>query len=380
MKRYAFVLALALCACNPNKTLVDANFHPTQRGWSPTPIWSDEFNGNALDPSKWVTAKFCLGFNNEQQCYTDLPQNVSVSNGHLVIRARPDNCSGASALAAAASNEVGWATCNPGPPFPNYSSGRLHTRVTPGSSGQHSWKYGRVEIRAKLPYGDGTWPAFWMMPQANTYGGWPESGEIDIMETASLHSPTQTGDRVEANVHLCSKSGYTPNPPPPGTNPHTCQDLRTAKADNGYEQVYYPRKLYMAPDGNCWPDLSKRFHTYSMEWSNNDLRFFLDDKLIGTHILHGSDEHNVAPFQHPFYLIINLAIGGDMVPNNLVDPNTWMPTTPRTAELVVDWVRVYECSTDVATARGCIYNGNGLGRKPPAVTQVTECTSGWLPD
>lgn len=379
MKRYAFVLALALCACNQNLTAVNADFHPTQRGWSPLPVWSDEFNvAGQPATSTWVTAQFCGGFNNEQQCYTSYPQNVAVANGYLIIRAKPDNCWGTTAAAAAAATvpEVGSVTCNSATPT-NYSSGRLHTRV---SSTQHAWTYGRVEIRAKLPYGVGTWPAFWMMPRSNTYGQWPQSGEIDIMETANLSSPTKSGDRIEANVHLCSKPGYyTVTPGSTSQSPHRCQGIRTAKADNSYEQVYFPKKLYMAPDGNCWPDLSKKFHTYSMEWSNNDLRFFLDDKMVGSGILHGN-VNNVAPFQHPFYLIINLAVGGNMVPNNFVNPATWKSTTPPTAELVVDWVRVYECGTDVATARGCIYQGKGLGRKPPAVTEVTECASGWLPD
>jgi beta-glucanase (GH16 family) len=378
MKRHAFVLAstVALCACNPNLTAVDAGYHPTQRNWVPT--WNDEFtSGNtpvAPGTGKWVTAKFCGGFNAEKQCYTDLLQNVSMRNGHLIIRAMPDNCWGTDAHTAAGNNEVGTVTCGSGTPTHFYSSGRLHTLVTP-SSDTHSWKYGRIEIRAKLPYGDGTWPAFWMMPADNNYGKWPQSGEIDIMEAVNLESPTEAGDKVESNVHLCSKPGYyTPNAPGGNPNPHPCANVRTLTGDNSYDQVHFPRKLYMAPDGNCWPDLSKRFHTYSMEWSDNDLRFFLDDKLIGTHILHANVD-NVAPFQHPFYLIINLAVGGKMVPNNgHVDTNDWMPTTPRSAELVIDWVRVYWCGTDPNTARGCIYQGTGLGRKPTsAVLAVDPC-------
>jgi len=375
MKRYAFILALALCACNPNLTAVDAGFHPTQRNWSLA--WSDEFNsGSAPATSNWVTAQFCGGFNNEQQCYTNLPQNVAVSNGYLVIRAKPDNCSGTNAATAAANNEIGSVTCNAGPPN-TYSSARLHTRVT---SSQHAWTYGRVEIRAKLPYGVGTWPAFWMMPLTSTYGNWPQSGEIDIMETVNLRSPNQTGDRIESNIHLCSRPGfYTPNPPSGNPNPHPCHDVRAATGNSSYDQVFYPQKLYLAPDGHCWPDLSKAFHTYSMEWSNNDLRFFLDDKLIGTRIVHAAID-NVAPFQHPFYLIINLAVGGNMVPNGgAINPNTWMPTTPRSAELVVDWVRVYTCGPD-STARDCIYRGNGLGRKPPGATLALECPALGRPD
>ncbi len=84
MKRHALPLVLALCACNPHKTVLDPEFHPIDRGWgSPAPVWFDEFNGSSLDTSKWVAAEYCGGYNNEQQCYR--PQNISFDGAHMTL-------------------------------------------------------------------------------------------------------------------------------------------------------------------------------------------------------------------------------------------------------------------------------------------------------
>jgi beta-glucanase (GH16 family) len=388
MKRYALLPALTLAACNPNKTALDASFHPTERDW--VLAWSDEFDPPAtlIDPGKWVTAAYCGGFNHEEQCYT--PNNVAIrpgptaGTGHLIITARKEQCHGTGAGVAAGNNSVGWVSCPPNSQVKtfNYSSGQVHSRIQPQGS-LHSWKYGRIEIRAKLPYGKGTWAAFWMMPQSEAkYGGWPQSGEIDILEAVNLRSPNQSGDQVQANVHLCSLAFYTPNPHPISATP--CPDLDALPGPANlpsYKQVHGPQALMLAPDGNCWPDLSGQFHTYAVEWSDADLRFFLDDKLIGSHIVHGEDDKQVAPFREPFYLILNLAVGGDMPngnpPHQSTDTATWRDgATPNPkAELVLDWVRVYSCGTD-PNARKCIYKGTGLGAKPVPVQWQPVCGHG----
>jgi hypothetical protein len=124
-------------------------------------VWEDEFEGDGLDLDKWNIEEWSAGaFNEEGQAYTDEIDNIYVENGNLHIRALretydPDNNGEADAL---------------------YTSGRITTKYKGG------WQYAKVEVKAQLPLGEGTWPAIWMLPTEDTYGGWPESGEIDIME------------------------------------------------------------------------------------------------------------------------------------------------------------------------------------------------------
>jgi beta-glucanase (GH16 family) len=347
MKRLALAAAALLCGCNPNLTTVDSNFHPLQRGWGSTePVWRDEFNGASVDPGKWVSANYCGGYNGELQCYR--PQNITFDGANMIITARPETCSGDPGSAI---NEVGTVTC-PGFATHGFTSARIHTRIS--AQAAHKWTYGRVEIRAKLPYGNGTWPAFWMLPTPETYGGWPRSGEIDILEAVNLNNPSVGTNEVQSNIHVCSIG----SPADPNASPNAiaaCNALDVAGYD--YYKSHYPMIRQLQTFKGV-PNLTGGFHTYAMEWSDNDMRFFVDDEMIGR-LLHGKDGNNYAPFQQPFYLIINLAVGGAM------------PGTPATgtwaagpkAELVVDWVRVYACVAD-PTARNCIYNGAGLGTTP----------------
>ena len=127
-------------------------------------VWSDEFNGDKLDYSKWgVEVNAFGGGNNELQIYSDRPENVRVENGHLILEARKDN----PAMQGAQRK---------------YSSGRVRTKH------RGDWRFARVEVRAKLPAGRGLWPAIWMLPTADAYGTWAASGEIDIMELVG-HEP-----------------------------------------------------------------------------------------------------------------------------------------------------------------------------------------------
>jgi beta-glucanase (GH16 family) len=377
MKRYALIPALALSACNPSLTSLDPDFHPVQRNWSL--LWSDEFTGNTLDTSKWVLGQFCGGYNGEQQCYSALPQNVVVGQGVLTITALPASCSGSTIAQAEANNWVGTPATTCGSGSFKFSSAFLHTRVQP-NSGLHAWRYGRIEIRAKLPYGTGTWPAFWMMPlDGAQYAYWPGAGEIDMMETANLRTPLQPVDWVQTNIHACSSVTQAWEVTSSSAAITGCQSysqLTTNPNDanavdphdpNAYKKISSEKKLKP-----CAKDLVNKFHTYAIEWSDWDLRFYIDDELI-QQLNHRP--LNPQPFQEPFYLIINLAVGGAMtgfmgpVPN---PPTNWLgsPSQPK-ASLILDWVRVYKCGAD-STAKNCIYKGQGIG---PSSVLAIPCGS-----
>jgi len=267
-------------------------------------VWSDEFNGDAIDRSKW---DFDLGNgfynygahqwihgwgNDELQWYTDEPANAFVKGGTLRIRALKESRHGC-----------------------GYTSARMKTRKRGGSSLFHK-KYGRFVFRAKFPTGQGIWPALWLLPQKDTYGGWASSGEIDVLEVKGQEPRTVVG-----TIHY--GSGWPNNTE--GSTVHTL------------------------PDGGR----IDAFHTYAVEWEPDEIRWFVDGKRYGTQRFwwscskRGADNSGAnpvseadlnpwpAPFNQPFYLVMNLAIGGKFVGN----PDE---TTPFPAEMQVDWVRVYD--------------------------------------
>jgi beta-glucanase (GH16 family) len=206
-----------------------------------------------------------------------------------------------------------------------------------------------------LPYGKGTWPAFWMLP-LNPADPWPKSGEIDILEAVNLSKFTPTdfkpSDYVQSNLHFCSGYAYFPvDPNASGTAQNDCKNW-----DGSFNKVHRPMTLQMGTHPGKVPNLTGAFHTYAMEWSESDMRFFVDDQLIGQ-TLHGPDSKSYAPFRSPFYLIINLAIGGNMP--GAPDRNTW--ALDYRVSLLIDWVRVYACAEDL-TAKKCIFRGTGLGK------------------
>jgi beta-glucanase (GH16 family) len=372
MKKLLVAAAAILCACNPNKTVLDAEFHPTDRGWgSGAPVWSDEFDGNSMvpDPGKWVVARFCGGHNAEEQCYTDSPSNIYVDTnaGHLIITARDETnqgkCDGddIAAVENPTLDEAGSSSCpatDANKQDYAYSSARIHSRVfRPGEL--NAWKYGRIEIRARLPYGHGTWPAFWLMPvNPPATEPWPISGEIDMMETVNLDYPHQSDDFLQADIHFCHWGLFTPDSNAPAFANANCSTLNSP--DWVYSKFHNP--MLISGLQGWFPDLVTTFHTYAMEWSDLDLRFFVDDRLIGRTV-HDSPEGH-APFKHPFYLIINLAVGGNWPTKNGTLPvitSNWLQSSR--AELLIDWVRVYECVPD-PLARNCIYEADGgLGRQ-----------------
>ena len=260
-------------------------------GWKAT--WSDEFDGAAVDPKKW---DFDLGNrlpggqpgwgNDELQFYTDRPDNVYVKDGMLHVRAAREAHEGA--------------------PF---TSARLKTK------GRFAATYGRFEVRAKLPTGRGVWPAIWMLPEGNKYGGWAASGEIDIMEARG-----QEPGKVLGTLH-CGSSWPA--------NLHTGKD-------------------YPLPDGGTIAD----FHVYALEWDPGEIRWYVDGVLCQTqNFWWSSSARNgdqgvapadasklnpwPAPFDQPFHLLLNVAVGGRFLGNP--DPDTAFPV-----EMVVDYVRAYE--------------------------------------
>ncbi|RIK78902.1 MAG: glucan endo-1,3-beta-D-glucosidase [Planctomycetota bacterium] len=216
-------------------------------------IWSDEFDGDKLDYSKWEAEVNAFGGgNDEQQMYTDRKENVRVENGSLVIEARKDN-----------PNIQG--TTRP------YSSGRVRTKH------RGDWKYGKIEARAKLPEGEGMWSAVWMLPTEEKYGGWAASGEIDIIEINGKSPET---------AHLTIHHG--------GGWPNNRQTGGKHKLDEG--------------------KYTDDFHVYAIEWQAKSIRWLIDGKPVyESSDWQSAGGKFPAPFDQEFHLILNLAVGGRFV-------------------------------------------------------------------
>ena len=229
---------------------------PVGKLWNPT--WSAEFNVGQSDLTGWT---YDIGFgqngwgNDESQEYTNSTNNVSVSGGALHLTAIGTTTNGTT----------------------SYTSGRIRT------TNIFSQAYGLFEIRAKLPAGQGLWPAIWMMPKDSVYGGWPRSGEIDIMEARGQ----KTGE-VGAAVHS-------------GTSPQTQWTMSSTYAPAGFN--------------------TGDWHTYSLQWTAGPtpsqpgtLRWYVDGNLYYTRtggwVVPAGATNADAPFDQPFYLILNQAVGG----------------------------------------------------------------------
>ncbi len=266
-------------------------------------VWRDEFDGDRVDPAKWdfdlgngffdyKSHTWIPGWGNEElQYYTAEPANVSVKDSLLTIRAVKESLHGC-----------------------GYTSARLKTRKRNGTT-LFSKLYGRVEFRAKVPWGKGLWPALWMLPEHGRYGDWAASGEIDLMEIV-------------------------------GEKPY--EVLNSLHYGSGFPRRTLHTHVHPLPDGSSVSD----WHVYAAEWEPGEIRFFVDDVHTSTETFwwscsktrggkgleaKGASDLNPwpAPFDQPFYLLMNVAVGGNFpgVPN----PDTHFP-----AELVVDYVRVYD--------------------------------------
>jgi beta-glucanase (GH16 family) len=244
-----------------------ANF--TDDSYDPGPewklAWSDEFDGEALDPTKWrrqvVEAE---RFNGEWQRYTDSVDNAYIDNGCLVIRAVHE-------------------TDKHGPD--QYTSARLHTIPDDG------WKYGRIAARIQLPYGHGIWPAFWMLgANIEENGGdtpWPQSGEIDILE---MYGSKDDGV-IEANMHYAGKTGKHANMGAVATR---------------------------LPEGK----FAENFHVFELEWDADSLQWFVDGKRFASTSITGSE---FSEFHEKFFILLNIAVGGPSA--GPVDDTTRFPQT-----------------------------------------------------
>ncbi|WP_208764147.1 glycoside hydrolase family 16 protein [Shewanella aestuarii] len=323
----AMLTGLMLSACGSDSSdSRDDNKVPTPepvaQGWQL--VWSDEFDGTELDTSKWNYAFDCYGGgNNEGQCYTDRADNSQVANGLLTITAKRETFSGPAFVRTDPNYDV-----NDKSKTLDYTSARLD------SMHKGDWKYGRFEIRAKMPFGQGTWPAIWMLPTDWVYGPWAGSGEIDIMEAVNLKVVTD-GSAPESALH--------------GT-------LHYGKAWPGN---VYSGQEYHLPDGANPAD---DFHVYVIEWQEDEIRWYVDDvhyatqRATGWYSQYLDEEGNLqnapndAPFNQSFHMILNFAVGGawaGQVNNTGIDETVF----PQTMQ--VDYVRVYECALSPSTGAGC---------------------------
>ncbi|BDX07133.1 glycoside hydrolase family 16 protein [Planctobacterium marinum] len=296
------------------------------KGWEL--VWQDEFNDAKLDRSKWNVVVNCWGGgNNEQQCYVDKPDNFEFENGKLHIVARKEEHTGPAERERSPNYDPNNTKTLP------YTSGRIRT------NNKGDWKYGRFEARMKLPYGQGTWPAFWMLPTDEDYGGWAASGEIDIMEAVNI------GAKTDANGKLSDA---------PETRIHGTLHYGAAWPNNVYTGTAYK------PPGGFSP--ATGYHTYAVEWEEGEIRWYMDDVHYATQTAEGwyseyTDEAGnkvrrpqPAPFDKRYHLIFNNAVGGAWASNvneKGIDPDIF----PQ--RLSIDYVRVYQCSKDPETGKGC---------------------------
>jgi beta-glucanase (GH16 family) len=256
----------------------DGTYLPTDNTGYSTPLsypgytltWSDEFSETSLDPSVWnqeIGNNNGWG-NNELEYYTNSSKNTFVSNGNLIIEARKEAMSGF-----------------------NYSSARLTTQ------NKKTFKFGRIDIRAKLPVSKGMWPALWMLGTNITTMNWPTCGEMDIMELIGTYP-----SRVSGTMHWKNASGD-----------------HTSKGTN-----------YTLSSGN----FSQQFHVFSMVWAQDIINCYVDDQLYLTVTSADVGAANY-PFNANQFFIFNVAVGGDW-------PGSPDVTTVFPQRMFVDYVRVFQ--------------------------------------
>ncbi len=258
------VSLLASCAAPAAPVVEEAPAAPTTpERWEL--IWSDEFDGNTINTENWLYDTGAGGWgNNELQNYTDRAENARLEDGMLVIEARQESYKAS-----------------------DYTSARLKTQM------RQSWTYGRVEARMKLPTGQGIWSAFWMLGEDINTNGWPDCGEIDIME--NIGEPKT----VYGTIHGPGYSGA-----------------------NGIGSSYYSSAASFADD----------FHTYAIEWEPDQISWYVDDVLYNS--ISAEDVPGAWVYDHDFFIILNLAVGGQW-------PGSPDETTVFPQQLLVDYVRVY---------------------------------------
>lgn len=265
--------AIFLAGCLPFRNARRPPVAPA--GW--TLSWHDEFDspdGSAPDPSKWTYDLGGRGWGNrELEAYTNRRQNARIEKGNLVVTARREKYTGTDGITR------------------DYTSARLKTQRL------FSQKYGRFEARIKIPQGQGMWPAFWMLGDDIPANGWPRCGEMDIMENIGREPGTNHG-----SLHGPGGSG-------------------TASLTS----------TFTLPGGQ---KLSDDFHLYAVEWEPEAIRFYVDANLYATFTPQQWPSGATWVFDHPFFLLLNVAVGGDW-------PGSPDATTKFPQRMLVDYVRVY---------------------------------------
>lgn len=233
-------------------------------------VWSDEFNGPAgspVDSAKWEYDLGGWGWGNEEaEYYTNRTKNVYQENGFLVIQALRENYES-------------W----------EYTSGRIKTK------GKFEPLYGRIEARIKLPFGQGIWPAFWMLGNDIDTNNWPNCGEIDIMENLGREPYI-----IHGTIH-----------------------------GPGYSGAGGPTNLFQSENKK----ISDDFHVYAIEWEPNRIRWYFDDQCYYT--ISPDDILDKWVFEHPFFILLNVAVGGSW-------PGYPDGTTVFPQKMLIDYVRVYQ--------------------------------------
>jgi len=293
---------LSIHARNSNgKYQAQVGSQVNQENW--TLIWSDEFDGEALDTEKWTPETSCWGGgNNERQCYTARPENVIIEDGVLKLTAKAETFTGLK-------YPQDW-TDRGEKITQSYTSGKVRTK------GLAHWKYGRFEARIKLPQGQSTWPAFWMLPEDDTYGEF--GAQCDDC------GASKTENRSSAALHF----------------------------GRSWPQNQFRFKNHILPNG------MNAYHIFALEWSEGQMDWFVNDQKIFamtqdewfTGIV-AKDDNKFAPFDQPFYLMLNLAVGGNLPDNR--NEKTFNPNS-FPSDLLVDWVRVYQCEGDIETSKKCL--------------------------
>jgi len=222
-------------------------------------IWSDEFNGTSVDNTKWNIDVGNPGVNNEKEYYQ--AANAVVTGGNLVITAKNESVGG----------------------FP-YTSAKLNTL------GKFSAQYGRIEASIKVPEFQGSWPAFWMLGTNIGSVGWPQCGEIDILEQVN------TSNTIYGTIHWY---------------------------DNGATQY-----------GGTTSTNANAYHLYAVDWDTNSINWYVDNTLYASANIQ-NNINNTGAFQNPFYIILNMAVAGDF-------PGQTVNTAALPANMYVDYVRVYK--------------------------------------
>jgi beta-glucanase (GH16 family) len=262
-----------------NPTLSVADNAEVSPGDTLTLVFADEFDGDRLDPAVWFfetgdgtdsTNALPAGWGNNELQWY-LPDNAEVSNGVLKINVRRESANGY-----------------------GYTSARINTRD------RFAFRYGRIEASIRLPAGQGLWPAFWLLSQDSPYGTWAATGEIDIMEAVNLKGTG--GNKVLGTIHY---GGEFP--------------------DNVFTGETYTPSI----------DITAEFNTYTVEWDAMEIRWYVNETLYAVQNSWFSTAAPFpAPFDQPFYILLNVAVGGNL-------PGAPAPDLALPATMEVDWVRVY---------------------------------------